>query len=240
MQEGSLTPEKISLPRLTIRPSTEEEEYGSLRSKIKRSDFYLERGLESRLPNHSLISQILNSPSGLASIDDDILHNAHRNEMYDPSTFEKFIRMAERCRAKLQSAFPIFQELNRKWGFRVYHEYVVRPTRYGVGGSYIGREDGSQAIAICLDSTPEQDLPRRAVHEFIHCGIETPIVKRFHLTHDEKERLVDLLIAERFGVFLTGKEPKSSPSHVDVFFDSDDLPTAIERYLELVPRELTL
>jgi len=74
------------------------------------------------------------------------------------------------------------------------------------------------------------------VHEIIHIGIEENIVKRFKLTHEEKERLVDLIILKKFGNLLQGyQSQKIGNSKIDQYIANqalDDLPLAIKSYVD--------
>jgi hypothetical protein len=68
----------------------------------------------------------------------------------------------------------------------------------------------------------------------VHLGIEGPIVRRFGLTHPEKERLVDRICVVAFGDRMPGYETQPmGPPTLDRFIDVgalDHLPAAIERY----------
>jgi len=79
------------------------------------------------------------------------------------------------------------------------------------------------------------------VHECVHIGIEKPIVKRFKLTHTEKERLVDLICKNLFRGILTEYKTQSiGDTKIDLFVTSKediyDLPTRIGSFIEKNPR----
>ena len=73
-------------------------------------------------------------------------------------------------------------------------------------------------------------------HEIIHIGIEENIVKRFKLTHEEKERLVDLIILKKFGNLLREyRSQQIGNSKIDQYITNqtlDDLPLAIKSYVD--------
>jgi membrane-associated protease RseP (regulator of RpoE activity) len=76
----------------------------------------------------------------------------------------------------------------------------------------------------------------------VHIGIHENIVKRFRLTHWEKERVVDLICSIKFGDILRGYriQPRGE-RNLDAFVNEDsisNLPGAVEAYVERYPREL--
>ncbi len=68
----------------------------------------------------------------------------------------------------------------------------------------------------------------------VHLGIERPIIARYGLTHEEKERLVDRVCVVAFTDLLPeyAIQPMG-PKELDGFVDAaalGDLPRAVERY----------
>jgi hypothetical protein len=67
------------------------------------------------------------------------------------------------------------------------NKVVVVISKYGVGGSY----HVPNTITLNIYN---QNQFQEFIHELIHCCIEEPIVKKYALTHPQKEGLVDWLI----------------------------------------------
>lgn len=231
-------------PELIIRAPTEEEEYQYLCARISRKT---KRGSVSpnfRIPEHPLIQKILGSPPGLDAVNQEEFRLVHQNEMYDPTVYQAALENIEKVRDTIQSAFEVFQELQQQWGFMVFEQYTIRLSRYVGGGSYGYKPDGSSATAII--SAKKTGDPNRSsfaeipIHEFIHCGIETPIIRPFHLEQEEKERVVDLLIIHSLQEILPEYKVDSAPSRIDDFVTSSTiakLPEAMTEYTRTVPRE---
>lgn len=132
--------------------------------------------------------------------------------------------------------------LHRQWDFQVFPLYEIRLSQYGPGGSYDFETDRSKATAVVLAKRSgeinQSSHARIPIHEFTHCGIEGCIVDQFGLCHEEKERVVDLLIAHTLGSILPTYEILSQASDIDRFVTSDtvsDLPKAISQYLAQFP-----
>ncbi len=90
-------------------------------------------------------------------------------------------------------------------------------------------------------NTKRKPIQRAPIHELVHIGIEEPIVKRFSLTHSEKERIVDKICMLKF--------KKEMPKYyirklwdirVDKFVTKEtldmDLVKAISGYVKNYPR----
>jgi hypothetical protein len=90
------------------------------------------------------------------------------------------------------------------WVFKLFSKYEVKLTAYGPGGSY-----NSEHGYIILKTTSNGVFKRCSpiytiVHEIIHIGIEGCIIKKFGLSHIEKEGLVDAICVNYFKDILVG------------------------------------
>lgn len=85
-----------------------------------------------------------------------------------------------------------------------------------------------------------RDPAATPVHEMVHFGIEESVVKRFKLTHWEKERLVDQICVQRFGSILLKYllQPRGD-KRIDPYINEDslkNLPAAVAEYTKRYPR----
>lgn len=121
------------------------------------------------------------------------------------------------------------------WGFRTYEEYTVRLTKYGPGGSY-DHKKGHIIIKVNEKGISSyRDVTEMIIHEIIHIGIEEAIVKRYSLSHREKERIVDCFLEFHFyKAFKKYIKFNEKSMAIDSFLTGEDswihLPRQIERY----------
>ena len=69
------------------------------------------------------------------------------------------------------NANQIFKTLNQNWGFKIFDNYKIILTYYGPGGSY----------------------HYKIFHEAIHIGIEKNIIRKYNLSQQQKESIVDAM-----------------------------------------------
>lgn len=98
-----------------------------------------------------------------------------------------------RTRAKIHKAFMKYRKdldcFTQSLGLRLPNEVDVVLTKYGTGGSY------ELPNKIILNITSDYNDPCITfVHELVHLLVEEPIVKKYNLSHWQKEGLVDYLI----------------------------------------------
>ncbi len=226
---------------LTIRSQTPEEELAYFWDLLGDKDFFIQHGYEFILPDHLAFVDITKAYPANGSINHAELLQTFTKEVYDPHYYKAGIQNLETHRARIEQAFPTFQQWNTKWGFKMYPEYQVALTGYGAGGYYkpgegrivmLTREDGSFKKA---------DPAETPIHEIVHLGIEELLVKKYGLTHNEKERLVDLLCKLFLHDLLPGYkyQQRGNPA-IDPFVTVEtipNLPAAIEKYIEQYPRQ---
>jgi hypothetical protein len=220
-------------PELIIRPQTEEEEFEWLkRILLERMPFYKEHGYTVHVPDHVMVRGTIEDPS---TFDEKKLRMLHKEELYDPSIFEQRIRVLEEERETFDRVFKAFQEMNAGWGFKIFQKYEIFLSRYGVGGSYLASLDTRRARAILLLKEKGGDgrmsPAETPTHEWVHCGV-IPFVEQYHLTHPEKERLVDLICLHILSDILDGYTVLSEPSAIDPYILNHlgDIPQALTEY----------
>lgn len=120
--------------------------------------------------------------------------------IYDSAEYSSGYAAIASSASVLESVYGLAEEFEKAWGFRLFDEYTIRLTLYGSGGSY----DPDTGTVILFATAAgqfkfDQEPAEIIVHEMTHIGIEEPIVEKFHLSHWEKERLVDRLVQACFG-----------------------------------------
>ena len=92
----------------------------------------------------------------------------------------------------LKTAVNILAPLAKRWGINL-PDKVEIVTTYGDGGAY----DSGGAWIIKMFRPGKSYNPlvfeRESVHEFIHLLIEWPIIKKYNVPQDLKERIVDII-----------------------------------------------
>ena len=106
----------------------------------------------------------------------------------------------------------IFKTLNQNWGFKIFDNYKVILTYYGSGGSYHYK---TGEIIIRHKREVKKPYFYTIFHEAIHIGIEENIIRKYNLSQQQKESVVDAMCSKylpdyiKFGLqSITEKNPK--------------------------------
>jgi hypothetical protein len=115
-------------------------------------------------------------------------------------------------------------------------------TKFGTGGSY-NAETGKVILLAGKDGIYGKRHPgAKAIHEFLHTGVEDTIVEPYQLTHHEKERLVDRIFFSGF-VDIIPEYTYAFPNEateMDSYITRDSLenvPAAVRQYVNDHPRK---
>lgn len=233
--------EKVDAPELLIKAKTPEEEYAYLWWVLERMPFYKKNKYSVELPQHPIFQQLADVSPNFDPVDREELFETFVKEVYDVEFFQNGIRKLELSRVRIEKVFLIFSNLQQQWGFKILPQYKISLTQYGSGGSY----DVSSGVITMRTSMGgefrREDSAATPIHEMIHMGIEECIVKLFKLTHWEKERLVDKMCQILFGEILPNYVLENrGNARIDSFVTKEslkDLPKAIEKYVQIYPRE---
>ncbi|MEA3357263.1 MAG: hypothetical protein U9Q67_02415 [Patescibacteria group bacterium] len=226
------------LPVLIIRSHTAEGEFNYLWDiLVNRLATYTRRGWSVSVPNDPYFSQVTPNHNPL---DKDEAREKFVRDIYDASFFQNAIKNMEKERKRIMRIFPVFKEYSRKWGFNLFPKYEIVFTRYGVGGSYLYKKGLSQAIILTnKEGTSKRPCyAQNPIHEFVHTGINEPIVKKYGLKHNEKERIVDFIcITGLKEVILEYEATAEKMPLLDRFLTNEsleDLPAAIHEYRDCI------
>jgi hypothetical protein len=222
---------KRARPEVVVRAQTADEAFDWLWRQLDDMPFFRQHHYDVALPSHPLFQGLANE--GLTGKDKAAARRVFLAEVYDARAFATGHAVIEKLLVDLDPELETFRRWSSRWGFASAPRYEVILTLYGPGGSY-----DPDAATITVVTTPDGRFKKEPlhtlVHEMVHIGIEGPIVRRFALTHPEKERLVDRICLVAFGDRLSGYrlQPMGPPA-LDRFIDAvalDDLPAAIGRY----------
>lgn len=221
------------LPKITIRAPTVDEEFGQLKNVLNRLSFYKKSGYVVELPDISLLqdSKIL--------LDLDNAFSVFKTSEYDLSFFSKGLKKLNFERNTIEKLARKLIKIRNFWDFKVFSEYEILLTKYGPGGRY-NPNIGRVILLTTKDGGFKRESPHTILHEITHIGIEDSIVKKYTLSHSEKERLVDLLVKIIFNKeFPNYWVQKIGDGKMDSYINSEtikNLPETIKRYVTDFPR----
>ncbi|MCW5818255.1 MAG: hypothetical protein KIT84_45070 [Labilithrix sp.] len=214
-----------------MRGQRDVEAFEWLWRQLRDMPFFRQNRYEVGLPSHPLFQRL--AQDGIAGEDKDAAQRVFLAEVYDPRALTAGVAAIEARAPELRPALATFARWSSRWGFTSAPRYEVVLTLYGPGGSY-DPDTATITVLTTPDGRFKKEPLHNLVHEMVHIGIERPIVRRFDLTHHEKERLVDRLCIVAFADLLPGYQPQPlGPPELDAFIDAaalDDLPAALGRY----------
>jgi hypothetical protein len=228
--------EDMNIPKLTIRGQTAEEEFRYLTDHVlNQLPFYEKYGYQVSLPKFEEFKHPI--PPGIKKkAFGDFLRKEYREKFYSNG-----IETLNQDENTIKDVFPIFLKLYKAWGFEMFPTYTVKLTKYGPGGSY-NPNTGEITMLTTVDGRFKQLNPTNTIiHESVHMGIENLIVKKYKLTHTEKERLVDLICMNLFQGNLKDYRIQSiGDSKIDPFISKEtdiyNLPAQISMFIRDNPR----
>lgn len=224
----------LTVPEVVVETPTAEDAFSYLWYVLTRMPFYNQNGYQVDLPNHpEFVALAANGVD--AKTDRSHYLELFVNEVYDADEYAAGLAAVHKETHTVRAAFPVFERVEKKWGFVVHQSYLIRLTLYGPGGSY----DPATGMVI-LKTTPLGTFNRpnpshTIVHEMVHMGVQH-LVDQFKLTHGEKERLVDLFCILMFAEILPGYQGQSIGDRaLDPYVTKqaieDDLPGALAAYV---------
>lgn len=228
--------ENYNSPELVIRGQTAEEEFKYLIGHVlNQLPFYEKHGYRISLPESKEFRHPI--PTNLRG---KAFENFLKKE-YREGFFIKGIEILKQNENTIRSIFPILIKLQKAWKFKIFPTYTIGLTKYGPGGSY-DSDTGKITMLTTIDGGFKQLNPADTViHESVHMGIEDIIVKKYKLSHTEKERLVDLICKNLFHDILKDCRIQSiGDSKIDPFVtkkeDVYNLPAQAEMFIRANPR----
>jgi hypothetical protein len=213
-------------PDFEIRiPTFDDEMRYLLGELIPKYPLYREAGYTPKIPDNSTLKKAAQGGKSIS------VKRARPilSGFYDKNIYEKALQgIPEKLGKIWERLFESFLKWREIWGFRIFPKYEIRLTKFGTGGDYFpsyGAFDGKlrpqpgkkdfpeDSRAIILLKLNDRNAFLRdpleiIVHEIVHLGIEEPIVRRFNLTHKQKEALVDRICLLEFLNLLPNYKPQ--------------------------------
>ena len=224
----------IGTSQIIMRPQTAQEAFEYLSYVLKRVPFYREKGYSVALPKHPLFNGFKNRPDQTGDKSRNI--EIFEKEVYSPDDFTAGLSVLKKYEDSFDEVFKKLNLLNKKWGFKTFPKYEVILTLYGPGGSY-DPDVGRITLLARPDGTFKEPNPfETVVHEIVHMGIENNIVRKYELTHWEKERLVDLICSHYLKDELPAyRMDTNGDTRIDGFINEtvivENLPKAVEEFI---------
>ena len=219
--------EFLKAPEVVLRPNTPEEEFRQIKQTIHKKDFFKQHGYSFVLPETPTLREPIPP-----ELENQALKVFMQSE-YDTEFYAAGLAALETQKAPMDEAVQKFTKWHNDWGFHIPETYTVRLTRYGSGGNF-----NSNTGNIVMLTTREGTFKKGAnpantiIHEATHIGLEKDFVRKHELTHDQKERLVDLVVAHHFKDLLPNYKLQSrGDSSIDSFLDVGNL-TSLDSQLE--------
>lgn len=223
---------------LIIRAQNLEEEFNYLWRVIKDLSFYEKNNYTVSLPENKLFLDLIKEKK----LNREKLFKLFEEEIYDPRFFKLGIENFEKCRPVFDEASEIFEEMNKKWGFKLFKECYILLTAYGPGGCYAPYGDIAKVIVLTdLIGNSKIDPIENVIDEMIHLGIEENVVEKFKLEHWEKEALVDSICFLKFKKLIPNYIYQTYCRDIkiqDYMNDKtvEDIPKIIGKYVNDFPR----
>lgn len=222
------------------RASTVKEEVEEVWQILSNYKWYKINNYYPILPKNNEINRFIQ-----LSIKQKSLHKKNKNklkaiieESYNKEIYKKEIHSLKSISKVIDRNLPKLVKYNRLWKFRLLKRYEIVLTLYGTEGAY-DTKTGSLFILIRKGEKNQRNyFLQTIIHEMIHIGLEN-FVKKFRLTHDENERIVDLFC--QTGLKLKNYKLQSvDGGPIDRFIIPHgfrNLPMALNKYVKNYPRE---
>lgn len=218
----------------SIRIPTPQEEFGIVWNTLKQMPFYKNYGYRVGLPEREEFQRLARKPGLMKKADRHQLYSFFADDVYRSSHYENGLNNLKSRLQSIQNAVEKLRELKSLWGFEIYNHYDVILTLYGPGGLFY--PDTGQVF---IKTSKAGEFARKnpahtVVHEMVHLGIHRSIIKRYHLNHHEKEKVVDYICTNFLADVLTDYKSQSfHTSQFDAYLDEKailNLPAAVAAY----------
>lgn len=220
----------------TVRIPTCDEEAEYLWGVLENYRFYSDNNYEVALPTQSeILPWIGKAKNGDLKPSDVFQFKKDFRTVYSADNYRNGYLRAMATLPLLESVYAKSGEYVRLWDFYRCKRYTILLTLYGSGGSYNAGK-GQIITFVTIDGSfkygrrPEELF----VHEMTHIGLENAIVRKYGLSHWEKERLVDRFVEGCFADVLPVYQMQNiALPDLDAYLDGNgwnDLRNAIKNY----------
>jgi len=224
---------------IIVRIPSSAEEIDFIWSLLKNIQFYNSNKYKLSLPDNETAMSIVEKANRqeLSNEDYTLLKSDFTTNIYNQNDYQKSYRIINNTLPIAKSQQKIFIHYKTKWNFYIPKQYEVLLTLYGPGGSY-NPQKGIITIMTTKQGTFKrgQNPLETILHEAVHIGIEDAIVRRYNLSHWEKERIVDQFMMYHFKEICPDyKMQPTSETAIDEIFKNenawDNLPEAVSQFI---------
>lgn len=225
--------------RIQINIPSAKTEAAYIWRTIQDIQFFEEHNYQVSLPRGPLVDALKQKAKSNSLSDEDYerLEKFVEDSVYNEADYRKGF-------GKIEDASPLINEMigqigasKFNWKFKAFESYPVNLTLYGPGGSY-NPDEGS----ILIYTTPTgqfksyDDPANTIIHEIIHIGIEESIIAAYDVPHALKERIVDNIVAVKFGQYLPDyKVQNMGDTRIDQYLkDVEDISTLDESVQQIL------
>ena len=226
--------------RINVVIPTPDSESRYIWQNIRDIRFFDANGYAISLPQSELTTRML-AHARNGSLNNsylDSLKDLMSGRIYNRADYLNGYSKITEALPTIERAARILSESSWEWSWKEFAQYQINLTLYGPGGSY-NPDNGSILLLTMPDgrfkgySNPANTI----IHEMVHIGIDSSIVRRYNLPHPTKERIVDLFVQTFFGEFLPDYRIQNfGDKRIDKYLTSKsdfvDLPQKIEQYIE--------
>lgn len=226
---------------LEARAASCTEEVDYLGMNLRDISFFDQNGYTVAWPSDTAMTPIMaHAREGhFTDADAQSLSLLMHQRVYNPNHYQAGLQRLSQALPLADSALQLMRRFE-SWGFVMFDSYTVLLTLYGPGGSYDNHTGQIVMLATPTGGFKGYANPANTlIHELFHIGIEEPVVRKYGLSHQQKERLVDLFVKVWFGEVLPEYRLQGfGDSRLDPYFttrsDFENLP----RQMELFKKEL--
>lgn len=212
-------------PKIVVRPMTCEEEVSHILMILSRLDWFRNNGYDvsvflSRLPLDFL--KYYDDHNNMTDFDVTKLNEIYK-KCYDITSYAEYLSKIKKDKKYFDKRLKIFAELNKLWGFKIFSTYTLLLSHRGFGGFY----DDKTGIVYVTIYTPRCSI----FHEMCHIGVQF-LVDKYGLSHDDKERLVDIICNTILDMKEYKMQNRGNPKLNEYITKETiiDLPKAIENF----------
>lgn len=226
--------------RINVAIPSPDSESSYIWQNIRDIKFFDSNGYTISLPQSELTTSMLTHArnGSLNNAYLDSLKALMSNRIYNRADYLNGYNKIVEALPTIEKAERILSENRWEWSFKEFDQYQINLTLYGPGGSY-NPYNGSILLLTMHDgrfkgySNPANTI----IHEMVHIGIDSSIIRKYNLSHTAKERLVDLFVQTFFGDLLPDYKLQAfGDKRIDKYLTSKsdflDLPKKIEQYVE--------
>lgn len=186
--------------QITIRPMTVEEAwkyisqmYNYYHNELKHFGYTINHLVPK--PNHPISREVFEKETPTDS-DIEKYRNWFEQDVYNVTDLTKYDKILKSYVAPMMESGinKFLVPLLDSWNAKMPDELEILCT-YGKGASYLPLYDKKAQVIFRMSRYPDnkEAMLNTMLHEFIHLLIEKPIIEKYKVPHNFKERIVDII-----------------------------------------------